>query len=466
MRTNDMTRLPVYLLILFISLPQYTLAGTPGDAAASASTSAPNSTAEPSTAFDINHLQSLFKHYKRAESYRYAKQYQSEMEGDPYFDYLFGVSAIDTGNASEGTFALERVLLSFPDDQVARLELARGYFNLQEYSLAKDQFNTVLKSNPPEKVKSAAYAYLDKIRVSESRYRPTHSGFIEFALGNDDNANGGLNESAALLTPIPLEADSFGQADNFTSVIGSWTYVHPVSPGWLVESSLSGNFRKNQQLSQFDTNTATVQLGLTHLQATNKYKAELIAQQFQLDGGKYRSLNGINLNWQHTISQQSSLNSTLQYAQLDYPDYDYRNSNLLTLAINYTQSFSVYLQPLLFTTLTLGNESATDSTNTTSLSEAERDIYSLRVGVVTSFTNTLAFRTSIGSQNSAYAGTSAFSDGEKREDNYNSADLGLIWAFDRKWRLDTRYSYVKNDSNDEFKSYTRSVLSVAMNYTF
>ncbi|MCW9048621.1 MAG: hypothetical protein OQK46_11130, partial [Gammaproteobacteria bacterium] len=40
--------------------------------------------------FDINHLQSLFENYKRGQSYKYAKQYQTEMEGDPYFDYLFG----------------------------------------------------------------------------------------------------------------------------------------------------------------------------------------------------------------------------------------------------------------------------------------------------------------------------------------------------------------------------------------
>ncbi|RDH81122.1 MAG: hypothetical protein DIZ80_13470 [endosymbiont of Galathealinum brachiosum] len=415
-------------------------------------------------AFDLKHLQSLFESYKRGQSYKYAKTYQAEMEGDPYFDYLFGVSAIDTGHASEGTFALERVLLVFPDDQVARLELARGYFILQEYSLSGKTFEAVLKTNPPTKVRDTALAYLDKIRISESRYRPTHSGFVEFSLGNDDNVNAGLDEGTTFI--ITLDPDSFGQDDNFSSLAGGWTYAHPFTPGWLFESTLSGNFRKNAELDQFDTTTGTLQVGITHLQASSKYKAELINQQFNLDGESYRSLNGLNLNWQYTVSQQSSFNTALQYAQLDYPDLSIKNSDLITLGMNYTHAFAAYLQPILFSTLSLGTEMAEEDTNPGALSETERDIYSLRLGVVLNFTNTLALQTSIGTQNSAYAAGSALQPDTKREDDYNTANLKLIWAFARKWRLDTQFAYSDNSSTEDLKNYERNVTSMTVNYTF
>ncbi len=441
-----MTRRIVFLLTLLIALPVPILAET-----------AP---------FDNKHLQSLFENYKRGEAYHYAKQYQSEMEGDPYFDYLFGVSAIDTGHASEGTFALERVLLIFPEDQVARLELARGYFNLQEYALAKDEFNAVLKNNPPSLVKDAALAYLDKIRVSESRYRPTHSGFLSFTLGNDDNVNAGLDENAVSQFISFLSTESFAQDDNFSALAGAWTYIHPFSPGWLLESTLSGDLRKNQDADQFNTTIGTIQLGITHLQASNKYKAELISQQFDLDGDKYRSLNGINLNWQYTLSEQSSFSSALQYAQLDYPNLSVKNSDLITLGLNYTHAFATYLQPLLFTSVSLGTESAEDNSNPVTQSETERDIYSVRLGVVLSFTNTLALQTSIGTQNSSYAAAPSLQPDTVREDNYNTANLNLIWAFARKWRLDTRYSYTKNSSTDELRDYQRNIIDMSVNYTF
>ncbi len=425
-----MTQYTTALLVLLISLPQALFAGTDG--------------------FDIKHLQSLFENYKRAQSYEYAHQHQAEMEGDPYFDYFYGVSAIDTGHASEGTFALERVLLVFPQDQVARIELARGYFILQEYALARETFQAVLKDNPPPIVKDTAEAYLDRIRINESRYRPTHSGYMEFSLGADDNVNVGVDENLSL-------PDSEAKDDNYASISGGWTYIHPMSPGWLFESTLSGDFRKNQDLSEFDTATGTIQLGIAHLQAASKYKAEIIAQQFNLDGDSFRTLSGINLNWQYTLSQQSSFNSSLQYAQFDYPDLAFRNSDLITLGMNYTHAFSSYLQPLLFTTLSLGTESAEDSSNPISLREAERDIYSLRLGLVLNFTNTLALQTAIGTQNSDYS---------ERDDDYNTADLNLIWAFARKWRLNTRYGYTKNDSTDNLRSYERNIINMTVNYTF
>jgi outer membrane protein len=417
-------------------------------------------------AFDIKHLQSLFDQYKRVASYKYARQYQTQMEGDPYFDYLFGVSAIDAGHASEGTFALERVLLIFPDDQVARLELARGYFNLQEYSLARVEFEAVLKTQPPDRVRDTAEAYLDKIRVNESRYLPTHSGFVALSLGNDDNVNAGIDKNASFPLAAVLLADSFGQDDNFTALTGAWTYIHPVSPGWLLESTLSGDLRKNQELDKFDTSTGTLQLGVTHIQAASKYKAELITQQFNLDGDSFRTLNGMNLNWQYTISQQSSFNTSLQYAQLDYPDISVKNSDLITLTLNHTHGFSAFLQPLVFTTLSLGTENAQDSSNPATQSETERDIYSLRVGLILSFSNTLALQTAIGTQNSSYAAAPVLQPNNKREDDYSTADLNLIWAFARKWRLDTSYNYTRNSSNIDIREYERNVFDMTATYTF
>lgn len=418
--------------------------------------------------FDLKHLQELFNSYKRSQSYDYALKYKAEMEGDPYFDYIFGVSAIDTGRASEGTFALERVLLIAPDDQVARLELARGYFILQEYALSRITFEDVLETNPPAQVRSTAEAYLDNIRVSESRYRPTHDGFLAFTLGNDSNVNAGVDENTIVPFGFELTQDSLTQDDNFATLTGAWGYAHPVSPGWILESNLSGDFRKNQDLDQFDTATATLQLGITHLQAASKYRAEVITQQFNLDGDKYRSLNGVNFSWQYTLSELSSFNASLQYAQLDYPDplVELRNSDLITLNLGYTKTFSAYLQPLFFSAFSIATEKAEDDNNIASLSETERDIYSLRLGVILNFTNTLALQTGIGTQNSTYAAGSSGLAGDEREDDYNTADLNLIWAFTRKWRLETRFAHTKNSSSEDLKNYDRNVASLTANYTF
>ena len=71
-------------------------------------------------------------------AFSYAQKHRAEQEGDPDFDFYYGVAAIDTGNVSQGVFALERVLAVQPNNHAARLELARGYFILEEYARARE----------------------------------------------------------------------------------------------------------------------------------------------------------------------------------------------------------------------------------------------------------------------------------------------------------------------------------------
>ena len=90
--------------------------------------------------------------------------------GQPAFDFYFGIAAIDSGHAGEGVLALERYMINFPDNQNGRLELARGYFVLGENARAREEFERVLKLNPPTAVRSNIERFLDAIRSRESLY--------------------------------------------------------------------------------------------------------------------------------------------------------------------------------------------------------------------------------------------------------------------------------------------------------
>src|SRR5438045_1028911 len=73
---------------------------------------------------------------KAAEAYALGKKYPQEL-GNPAFDFFFGVAAVDAGHAGEGVLALERYITNFPDNQTARLELARAYFVLGDDARAR-----------------------------------------------------------------------------------------------------------------------------------------------------------------------------------------------------------------------------------------------------------------------------------------------------------------------------------------
>src|SRR4030081_3534524 len=52
---------------------------------------------------------------------------EAQRAGDPEYDYLLGVAALDSGQYERAVFALERVLGVQPDNHVARAEIARAY---------------------------------------------------------------------------------------------------------------------------------------------------------------------------------------------------------------------------------------------------------------------------------------------------------------------------------------------------
>lgn len=421
------------------------------------------------TGFSQRYLQQLFDRYQRKAAYEYATQHINEMEGDPYFDYLYGVSAIDSGHASQGVFALERVLMNFPEDHVARLELARGYFILEEYPRARQEFEQVLETSPPPGVVKTTENFLAQIRLKEARYKTTSNGYIEIAVGSDSNVNSGVDADS--LTLVTLSGDSLGQDDTYSTLAASYQITHPFAAGWMFNAAVTASLQKNSSLSQFDTNTATLQTGVTRLYKDSRFKASFLFQDYNLDSANYRSLSGLNFEWFNSLSQQSRLSTTFQYVVLDYPDIPIKNSDLITLGLGYTRAFTVNLSPVFFSSINIGNELAEDSNNLGALSDTERSILGLRAGLVLSFSPKLAMHTSLSWQQSAYEGVNLpylflTSQSLKREDDYTTVDANLIWLFSKSWKLDTKLSYAKNSSNVELNSYDRTNIKLSLNYAF
>ena len=418
--------------------------------------------AAPDTDFDIKQLSSLFDLYKRKQAYEYASQYLDEQEGDPYFDYYYGVSAIDAGFASQGVFALERVLMQFPDDHVARLELARGYFILEEYARSRQEFETVLETDPPDGVKRTAYLYLDRIRLKEARYKTTVSGFVELGGGYDSNVNSAPGDTFnGLLTP-----DSTAKEDGYYNLSGTAQLAYPFSPGWKFNLVGIGILKKNQDYSAFDTTTGTLQTGFSLTTKASLYNFDLVAQAFQLDGDSYRSLLGANAGWKYNNTEKSNFNTSLQYAQLSYDIFSILDSDLVTLNLGYSQEFTASLAPVFFANIKLGNENA-KSDSASAEANTSRDIYSLRLGLALSFSSRFVVQASLGAQGSKYKGEQIVDPvGVIRKDTYSTADLNLFWLLNKDWRVDTRIAYSNNTSNVEIREYDRLLASVNVNYNF
>src|SRR5688500_10614205 len=114
------------------------------------------------------------------QAYQLLLPQESARAGQPDFDYLLGLAAIDAGEPERGVFALERVLAVQPNNHVARAEIARAYLALGERDAARREFQTVREQSIPEGAKASIDRYLAAIASAETT---RFSGFIELGTG-------------------------------------------------------------------------------------------------------------------------------------------------------------------------------------------------------------------------------------------------------------------------------------------
>ena len=421
---------------------------------------------------DINKLQQLINRGDSQSAYQYASEYRERYEGDPNFDYFYGMAAIDSGRASEGVFALERVVMLQPDNNAARLELARGYFILEEYARSRQEFETVLGYQPPPSVRAKIDNYLAAIKLREGRYNTTTSSFVELGYGSDSNVNSGPESANAFLqylgfnlfgtdsvSPSSLETD-----DTFIDATANFSIQSPVTATTSLFGSVTANLRSHNEASEFDTTTLTAKGGVQYRKASDIWRANLTLQKFNLDGNDYRDLVGFNTSWKRQLTQMTTVNAALQYAASDFAGQDYRNANTLTLSGGISSRFNIALTPVAYANLYLANDAAQeDSSNAEA--KTERDYYGLRLGAVLNTSARTSTHVALSYQQSEYGAPDAsLVTPVVREDNYSNALIDFSWLFAKNWKLNAQFSSTRNTSTLDTSDYSRQQLMLSVRY--
>lgn len=194
---------------------------------------------------------------RAAEAYALGREHPQEF-GNPEFDFFFGIAAIDSGHAGEGVLALERYIVQFPENDRARLELARGYFVLGELARAREEFEAVAAKGPPAAVMANIERFLDAIRAQESRYRPSASAYLEVGAGFDSNVNSGVGTptlNVPLFGDVQLAQAGVRSGDRFLHLAAGGQITRPVAPGVTLfgGASYEGKLHATAFDRQFDT---------------------------------------------------------------------------------------------------------------------------------------------------------------------------------------------------------------------
>ena len=207
-------------------------------------------------AVDLQEVGALIKAGQADAAYSQLQPLLYEKAGDPDFDYLLGLAALQSGHPDEATLAFERALAVRPDMLGARLDMARAYYELGNYDLARQEFEELQKLNPPTEAKKAMQQYLESIKKAESPGAWT--AFVEATIGHNSNVNSAGGDSVyipALGGTVTLDSSSVETPDEFVQLRAAGQATHKITPTLSTYGSVDLKVRSHTDQNSFNYET-------------------------------------------------------------------------------------------------------------------------------------------------------------------------------------------------------------------
>ena len=415
------------------------------------------------TAAPADDIKALLDQGKPQEAYELGKAMTQQL-GDPDFDLYYGIAAIDAGHVGEGVLALERHAYAHPDNLHARLELARGFFLLNEDDRAREEFLQIRAQDIPPEVAATIDRFLASIAERAENKAPQARYYVEGGIGIDSNVNGGIGNS---LVNVPVFGDILVSSlatrtgSNFTQLAAGGLWTQPISAKTTLLAGLDGDVKGYWPDDKYDQVTLGGQVGLMHRDDTWTYRGSLVESTLWLESDRYRSVTGLAGEAAHTLSGNQSLSINGSVFRLDYGGANsFRTSDLLSVGAGYRHAFAAEWQPLLALSASYAQEN-----NQRGRGEYSRDIYGLRAAVTVLPADQWMLTLGCSYQDHRYKESDPFF-ALRRADIYQAVDLTVIHALSKQLSVRGEVSYSENRSNIALNAYDRTIAAIKLRYDF
>ncbi|MDH4095385.1 MAG: tetratricopeptide repeat protein [Betaproteobacteria bacterium] len=405
---------------------------------------------------------SLLQRNDPVAAYKLLQPLEPQRAGDPEFDYLLGIAALDAGDPERAIFALERVLAVQPDNLQARAEIGRAYLATGEREAARREFEAVRARQVPPQVRSTIDGYLSAIAAAE---QTQVTSYLDVWAGYDSNVNSATPSSTIAIPAIgpvfTLAPSLLETSDQFINVALGTYFTRKLDHSWSLVGSLGGVLRRNFSASLFDTDTVDGSLGVRFARGLDAITIGLQGQYFGVGSSAYRTTGGGVAQWQHNFDERTQVTVFGQYAALRYDTQPVRDADRSIGGVAFGKTFIGAYAPTIFLSVYGGQEKELD--------EAYPHLGHTPVGV------RLGGQLRLGGGYSAY-GSLAYEQREyggpdplflvTREDKQTDVILGLsyLWRPGVTFRLQTWYT--DNSSNIVLNDYDRTETSLAVRFNF
>ena len=422
---------------------------------------------------------------------------EQQRAGEPAYDYLYGLAAIDAGEFTRAVFALERVLAVEPNHPQARAEIARAYFLMGENKAARAEFEAVKAARPPAEVAATIDRFLSALDARQAgSLRTGVTGYLEIGAGHDSNANtatGASGFAAPGIGTFTLNPGATSRSDTFYAVNGGISGRYALSNQWSLTGGANMSRRFNSLANRgetfigttkvagmdtFNTGSMDANAGVAYTQGNHEFSAIAQVQSFDVDNNRFRDAVGGLLQWRYALSGSQQLVTYLQSSRLTYPNLPVtvpargvpaqtdRNAYRNVIGVAWANAIDVKFQPTVYAGLYAGEERLMGA----AYPEFGHKLFGVRAGgQVTLAPGVIAFANA--SYEDRHYGFPASTVNVllfpfNRVDREWNLRLGGSYTFAKNWSISPALTVTETTSNVATSAYRRTMAQAMLRYDF
>lgn len=252
-----------------------------------------------------------------------------EDPGNLDLNFYLGRAAFETGNYEMAVMAYERILIAAPREQRVKLEIARSFYKLGDYAIARKYCNEVLAGDPPPTVRDNILSFSAVLDRSER----VHFFSGQLSTGVDWNNNVWSSPANKTIRTVIGDINLTGSSASKTQ---DWIYnatidiTHRYRPLfsrqlWKTQAVVyQGYYDKTDDL---DTIYLFGQTGPEFTFMKDKLSLGVSLSHIELDYDSYETSIGFQTAWDHIVNPGLIFTLTLDLKEHDYPTSPERDSH-------------------------------------------------------------------------------------------------------------------------------------------
>jgi tetratricopeptide (TPR) repeat protein len=411
----------------------------------------------------LDRAKRLLERQQARQAYELLLPLEAQRAGNPEYDYLLGIAALDSGEVERAIFALERVLAVQPDNALARAEIARAYYAAGERETARKEFEIVKRQRIPPRARETVDRYLSAIAAAETT---RVQAYFEAGFGSDSNVNSATASSQIALPSLggliaTLNPAATQDSDVFTNLSGGVNFTHKLNDTWSAVGSAAANGSSYRDATDFNRLTLDGSVGARWARNADAVTVGVLGQSFQLQSDRYRDAWGGVAQWQHSYDERRQITGYLQHARLHYPSQSVRDADRDIGGVAYAQAFAGSYSPVLYGSVYAGQEKERDS----QFPWLGHKPAGVRLGGQATLGNGWTAFGSLAFEQRRYNGTDPTFLTTRTDDQYD-AGIGVSYLMRPRVTLLGQVSHTFNDSNIQLYRFRRTVALISMRFNY